>query len=208
MQTAQKTEVFIPQEEYLAEERRSIEKHEWYQGACFAMAGGTRWHNLLSGRIYAAFVQHLAEGPCTPYMADFRLHIKAHQHYVYPDVMVVCDDDAYAADDMVRDAAIIVEVLSASTESYDRGRKFLHYQSLPSLQEYVLISQQIVQVEIYRRKAARKWEYQCLTQRSDVLTFKAVDYTMELDDLYYGVPVKGGGLSDVPTDGRTGCDAV
>jgi Uma2 family endonuclease len=193
MQTAHQTQSFIPEEEYLAGERTAQEKHEWYQGECFAMAGGTRWHNLLAGRVYAAFMQHLAGDPCTPYMADFRLHIEAHQHYVYPDVMVICDDAAYLADDMVNDAAIIIEVLSRSTESYDRGRKFLHYQSLPSLQEYVLISQDKVQVEIYCRKSSARWEYERLTRRSDILLFKTIDYAIPLDALYQSVPTGGTG---------------
>lgn len=149
-------QTFLPQEEYLASERTSQEKSEWYQGECFAMAGGTRWHNLLAGKLYTAFVRHLAGNSCTPYMADVRLYIETHQHYVYPDVMVVCNEDAYIADDMVNDATIIIEVLSPTTESYDRGLKFLHYQSLSSLCEYVLISQQTIQVEIFRRKGIHK----------------------------------------------------
>ncbi len=189
MPAIQQAHPFIPQEEYLATERRSQEKHEWYQGECFAMAGGTRWHNLLAGKIYAAFVQHLAESPCTPYMADFRLYIEAHQHYLYPDVLVVCQPEAYIADDMVNDATIIIEVLSPTTEPYDRGRKFLHYQSLPSLREYVLISQQSIQVESFRRKPAGKWEYECLTQRADRLTLETIDWTISLDALYQGIPV-------------------
>ena len=139
MQAVQHTHQSISQEEYLATERQQLEKHEWYQGECFAMAGGTRWHNIVSTRILSALVQHLEGTACTPYMADLRLYIETHQHYVYPDILVVCDETAYIAEDMVNDATIIIEILSPGTESYDRGRKFLHYQSLPSLREYVLV---------------------------------------------------------------------
>ncbi len=190
MQAAQQTRQSIPQEEYLATERQQQEKHEWYQGDCFAMAGGSRWHNILSGRIFSALVQHLDGEACTPYMADLRLHIEAHHHYVYPDVMVVCDEVAYVADDMVNDATIIIEILSPSTESYDRGRKFLHYQSLPSLRKYILVSQNVMQVEAYRRRQDGKWEYERLTQGSDSLTLETINCTLTLDVLYRSIPIK------------------
>ncbi|OQX03873.1 MAG: hypothetical protein BWK80_54720, partial [Desulfobacteraceae bacterium IS3] len=93
-----------------------------------------------------------------------RLDIRLHNHYVYPDVFVVCDESAYIADDMVNDALVIIEVLSPTTESYDRGKKFLHYQSLDSFREYVLISQSHIQVEVFRRNDAEKWEYEILTE--------------------------------------------
>lgn len=197
MQATQRKQEFIPQEMYLETERNTHEKHEWYEGECFAMAGRTRWHNLLAGRIYAAFVQHLRGELCTPYMADVRLYIETHQHYVYPDVMVVCSEEAYIADDMVNDATIIIEILSPKTESYDRGRKFLHYQSLPSLQEYVLIGQQSMQVEVFRRKPTGKWEYECLTQPSDILTFETISYTITLEALYHAIPLKNAGKSSM-----------
>ncbi len=191
MQLSQQHSETISPEDYLAAEREGSEKHEFFQGECFAMAGASRWHNLLSGRVLAALMRRLdGDDPCTPYMSDMRLHIETHDHYVYPDVMVVCDERAYVADDMANDATIIIEILSKSTEAYDRGRKFLHYQSLPSLREYALISQEIVQVEIYRRKEDGKWEYERLTQPTDKLTFKTIQYSLRLDELYRAIPLK------------------
>jgi len=102
--------------EYLSLERQAEEKNEFYQGECMAMAGGSRWHNRLAGQIFAALVHHLDGKPCTPFMADMRLCIEAHQHYVYPDVLVVCQEEAYIADDMVKDATVIIEVLSPSVD--------------------------------------------------------------------------------------------
>jgi Uma2 family endonuclease len=90
MQAAE--QLLITEEEYLTVERQQDEKHEWYQGECFAMAGGTRWHNILASRILAELVRHLDGKTCTPYMADLRLRIEAHRHYVYPDVMVICNE--------------------------------------------------------------------------------------------------------------------
>ena len=80
MQAAE--QYFLAEDEYLAAERQQLEKHEWYQGECFAMAGDTRWHNLLASRILAELVRHLDGKKCTPYMADLRLLIEAHRHYV------------------------------------------------------------------------------------------------------------------------------
>jgi Uma2 family endonuclease len=185
MQAAE--QLFIAEEDYLTAERQQLGKHEWYHGECFAMAGGTRWHNILASRILAELVRHLDGKRCTPYMADLRLLIEAHRHYVYPDVMVICNEAAYLSDDMAKDAEIIVEVLSAGTESYDRGQKFLHYQSIPSLREYVLVSQEVMQVEIYRKRQDGKWEYERLTHPKDVLQFETVGCTITLEVLYRGI---------------------
>ena len=190
MQAVQQAHQPISQEEYLATERQRPEKHEWYDGECFAMAGGTRWHNIVSSRIVSVLVQHLEGTPCTPYMADLRLYIETHQHYVYPDILVVCDEAAYIADDMVNDATVIIEVLSPGTESYDRGRKFLHYQSVPSLREYVLVSQNAIQVEVYRRRDDGKWEYERLTHPSDCLILETINYAFTLETLYRSIPIK------------------
>ena len=190
MQAVQQTHTFISQEDYLAQERQSQEKHEWYEGECVAMAGGTRWHNILAGRIFSELVPHLDGKACTPYIGDLRLFIERHQHYVYPDILVVCDEMAYIADDMVNDAVVVIEILSPSTESHDRGRKFLHYQSLPSLREFVFVSQKSMQVEVYRRTHGAKWEYERLTEPSDMLVLETIGYTLTLDALYRSIPLK------------------
>jgi Uma2 family endonuclease len=170
--------------EYLSLERQAEEKNEFYQGECMAMAGGSRWHNRLAGQIFAALVHHLDGKPCTPFMADMRLCIEAHQHYVYPDVLVVCQEEAYIADDMVKDATVIIEVLSPSTESYDRGRKFLHYQSLTSFREYVLITQNVMQAEVFRRGEKHKWEYERLNEPTDVVNLETLQFSITLAELY------------------------
>ncbi|OQX19670.1 MAG: hypothetical protein BWK80_36565 [Desulfobacteraceae bacterium IS3] len=174
----------LTSEDYLMLERQSSEKSEFYQGECFAMAGASRRHNMLAGRIFAALLRHLDGKFCFPYMSDMRLDITSHNHYVYPDVFVVCDESAYIADDMVNDALVIIEVLSPTTESYDRGKKFLHYQSLDSFAEYVLISQSNIQVEVFRRNDAKKWEYEILTEPSDILHLNALEFSIPISELY------------------------
>ncbi len=190
MSSIPQRQTVVPEAEYLMAERQATEKSEYYQGECFAMAGASRWHNVLAGRMFAALVAHLDGNRCYPYMADMRLHIKTHQHYVYPDVMVVCDEAAYSAEDMVDDATVIIEVLSASTEAYDRGLKFLHYQSLKGLQEYVLISQDSVRVELYRRNAEGNWLYQVFERSSDTLRLEslALAFDVRLAELYRTTP--------------------
>ena len=175
-------------EEYLARERQAEEKSEFYQGECFAMAGASRRHNLLSVNILRHLANHLASKPCQPYVADMRLYIEAHEHYVYPDVLVVCDEKAYVDEENCKDATVIVEVLSPSTETYDRGLKFLHYQSLPSLQEYVLISQEVLQVEVYHRRIQKQdWIYQALSQPEDALVLSSIDFSCRLAELYESI---------------------
>jgi len=173
--------------EYLSLERQAEEKNEFYQGECMAMAGGSRWHNRLAGQIFAALVHHLDGKSCTPYMADMRLCIEVHQHYVYPDILVVCQEEAYIADDMVKDATVIIEVLSPSTESYDRGRKFLHYQSLTSFREYVLITQNVMQAEVFRRGEKHKWEYERLNEPTDVVNLETLQFSITLAELYKAI---------------------
>ncbi len=175
-------------EEYLARERQAEEKSEFYQGECFAMAGASRRHNLLSVNILRHLANHLASKLCQPYVAEMRLYIEAHEHYVYPDVLVVCDEKAYVDEENCKDAAVIVEVLSPSTETYDRGLKFLHYQSLPSLQEYVLISQEVLQVEVYHRRIQKQdWIYQALSRPEDALVLSSIDFSCRLAELYESI---------------------
>ncbi len=187
MPIPQRKQEFITEDSYLLQERQAAERHEFDAGEILAMAGGTRWHNLLAGRFFSALLRHLDGKPCTPYMADMRLYIETHHHYVYPDVMVVCREDAYIADDMVNDATVVAEILSPGTEAYDRGRKFLHYQSLPSLREYALISQSAMQVEIFRRGEERKWQYERLEQPTEVLSLENLQFMITLAELYKGI---------------------
>ncbi len=180
--------VILSEIEYLETERNALEKSEYYQGECFAMAGASRRHNILTLNMATSLNLHLQDHPCQPYATDMRLYIKEHQHYVYPDVLVVCHESAYADEDMVEDATVIVEVLSPATESYDRGKKFLHYQSLTSFQEYVLMSQEAIQVEVFHRKQKNEWSYQALTKPEDQLILDSIQFSCLLSEMYRSVP--------------------
>lgn len=174
--------------EYLAYERDSGLKHEYDNGQILAMAGGSRRHNALALRVGAALDSTRKVG-CIAFQSDQKIRILATGRATYPDVMVVCGtiegDAADPSGTTITNPSVIVEVLSPSTEQEDRGGKWQHYQLIPSLQEYVLVSQSEVRVERYRRLAAGGWEYVDLTEGELQLSTGAV---LDLARLYEGLP--------------------
>ena len=145
-------------EEYLAMERASPEKHELFGGEVFAMAGANNAHNLIVSNTIIALGTTL-RGKCFVYPSDMRIHVPATRLYTYPDVSVVCGKPEFAdeMEDMILNPVVLVEVLSPSTESYDRGKKFESYRSIPSFLDYLLVAQDRVLVEHYRRQPGRGW---------------------------------------------------
>jgi Uma2 family endonuclease len=150
--------------EYLAFERASDQKHEYADGEIFAMAGGTREHSLIAQNIAGELRNALLDRPCEVHGSDLRIQIASAQRYFYPDVSVVCGSPRFADDkrDTVENPKLIVEVLSETTERYDRGDKFAFYRTLDSLQDYVLASQTQPLVEHYRRGPDGTWVYRAL----------------------------------------------
>ena len=146
--------------EYLALERESEGKHEYLRGEVFAMAGGTPRHSALAAAIIVALSTALADGPCLVFTSDLRVRIEATDLSTYPDVIVVCGPLETATDDpnAALNPTLIVEVLSESTEAYDRGQKFSHYRQIPSLREYLLVSQHEPRLEAYAKNEAGRWE--------------------------------------------------
>ncbi len=149
-------------EEYLSFERDSELKHEYDDGDIVAMAGGSRRHNALASRISAALEAARPPG-CVAFQSDQKVRILATGRATYPDASMVCGsiegDPADPSGATITNPTLIVEVLSPSTEEEDRGRKWLQYQLIPSLQEYVLVSQTQPRIERYRRLATGGWEY-------------------------------------------------
>lgn len=145
---AQSQGLWISEEEYLERELRSEIKHEYVDGYIHAMAGASKNHQRITGNIGREFGNHLRNQSCEPFASD--LKVKVGTRFFYPDVMVVCDDPG-GHDDYAQNPVIIVEVLSRSTRRMDETTKRLSYQSIASLKEYVLIEQDIVDVEVCRR---------------------------------------------------------
>jgi Uma2 family endonuclease len=147
--------------DYLALERESEVKHEFDAGEILAMSGGTARHSALAARVIVALGNTCPSG-CTVFTSDMRVRVAATGRATYPDVSMVCGPIEYDPDDAARttitNPALLVEVLSVTTEKGDRGNKWMHYQRIASLQEYVLVSQE-PRIEIFRRTPSGTWEY-------------------------------------------------
>ncbi|MBK7077636.1 MAG: Uma2 family endonuclease [Myxococcales bacterium] len=174
--------------EYLAYERDSELKHEFDDGEIVAMAGGSRRHNALALRIGAALDAARRPG-CVAFQSDQRVRVLATGKATYPDVSLVCGpiagDPADPDGSTLTNPTLIVEVLSPATEAYDRGGKWQQYQLIPSLQEYVLVSQSEPRIEHYRRLPSGAWEYADVTTGTLALAAGAV---LELARLYDDLP--------------------
>jgi len=175
----------ITPEEYLRLERKSEERHEYLKGEVFAMSGASESHNIVVGSTYAALYIQLRKKPCQIYPSDMRLKVSNTGLYTYPDISIVCGQAAFEDDvfDTLLNPTVIIEVLSPSTEQYDRGRKFQHYRTLTSLQEYILIAQDSVQIEHFARQGDQ-WVLKDANKLDDVLTLASIDCTLAVIDVY------------------------
>jgi Uma2 family endonuclease len=172
---------FISEAEYLVGELISEIKHEYIDGEVYAMAGASRSHERIAGNVFGQFFLHLRNMPCEPFSSDMK--VKADGCFFYPDVSVVCDDKQ--GDDYFTEAPIIiVEVLSKSTRRRDKSTKFQAYKTLPSLQEYVLIDQDFVEIEICRK--SENW-FPARYFLGDEVTFKSIGLTLSVADIYQRV---------------------
>lgn len=163
-------------QEYLARERSASSKSEFYRGQIFAMAGGSVRHNTISGNVFASLRSQLRGTTCRPFNSDQRIRIPANGLATYPDVSVVCGEfDVDAEDvDAITNPVVIFEVLSTTSESYDRGKKFDFYRQLESLREYILISQEEAQVERFVRQDDGSW---------NLTLFKGLESELKLQSL-------------------------
>jgi|SRR5437016_2563699 len=149
----------LTEAEYLEIERAAEVKSEFFEGEIFAMAGGTPQHSLIATNLVGEFRNRLKDKSCVPYNADLRIKIEATGLYTYPDLSVICDSLRFAegTDDTVVNPTVLVEVLSDSTEAYDRGKKFEHYRQIPALREYLLVSQKEPRIEQFIRQPNDHW---------------------------------------------------
>lgn len=142
-------------EDYLAWEQVQETKNEFVDGEVFAMVGVRDRHNTIAGNLYVALRTHLKGGPCKVYASDIKLMVTQANCIFYPDVFVTCESPS---DPLVKkDASLVIEVLSPSTEGYDRGRKFGYYRQLPGLAEYLLVNTDEARVELFRRAGETQW---------------------------------------------------
>jgi Uma2 family endonuclease len=171
--------------EYLERERANERKHEFLAGEIFAMAGGTPEHARLAANVTAALVAQLRRRPCAVFSSDLRVRVLATGLATYPDVSVVCGKIERDSED--EDAAVnpvlLVEVLSDSTEAYYRGEKFAHYRRIPSLKEYVLVSQHRPCIEVFRRNDDDTWTLHEASEHGRA-RLASIDCELQVDDTY------------------------
>lgn len=175
----------ISVEEYLILEEQASERHEYWRGEIFMMAGASRNHNLIAGNVYFALRQRAGTRGCTAYMADVRLRIERDNAYVYPDVMLVCGvaQTDPRQPETVMNPIVLVEVLSDSTAGFDRNEKFKMYRNIPSLEHYVMIDQREPYIESYRREG-RFWVLETLEGLDAVLKLRALDLEISMQEIY------------------------
>ncbi len=184
MSTQPKT--FLTPEQYLAIEREAPYKSEYFNGEMFAMAGAREGHNLIAGNVHAELRNNFRSRPCRAYMNDMRVRTTATGLYSYPDVTAVCGAPEFLDDtrDTLLNPNLIVEVLSPSTEAYDRGRKFELYQSIPSFTEYLLLASDRVHADLYVRQPGGLWLRSSFGELANEVVLESVGCRLKLADLY------------------------
>ena len=175
--------------EYIERERITELKNEYFDGEIFAMAGASNAHEQIAGDIFGELRSALKDRRCNYYKSDMKVVCPTGLG-TYPDVFALCGDVEFFDDkeDVVTNPQVIIEVLSPSTETYDRGTKFRNYQTLTSLREYVLVAQDQVLVEVYRRDDAEHWRYSLLDSRRDTLHIETFDVSLSLADIFARMP--------------------
>lgn len=175
----------VTPEEYLAAERAAAEKHEYWRGDVFAMAGASPRHNLLVGNIVRRLGNALDGRPCVAFPSDLKVHIPAKPGFVYPDASVVCAPAEMhaASDDVLLNPTLVVEVLSKSTEAFDRGEKFDGYGTVASVRDVVLVSQRERRVEVFTRQPDGAWLLR-IARGDERAALPSLDIELALVELY------------------------
>jgi Uma2 family endonuclease len=173
-------------EEYLALERAAAYKSEYYNGEIFAMAGASRRHVLIVTNLVIELGTQLRKRDCELYSADMRLKVNPTGLYTYPDVIVVCGEPQFSDEqkDTLINPNVIIEVLSESTQGYDRGGKFEQYRTLESFKEYVLVAQDKPHVEHFRRQPDNRWILTETNNLEDSIELTSINCTLALAEIY------------------------
>ena len=175
-------------EEYLQFEEKSPIKHEYIEGQIYAMAGTTDTHNIIGLNFTFIIRNHLRGSDCRVYFADVKVRLEKRNHFYYPDIIVTCDDRDRETATYKSFPKLIVEVLSDSTEAFDRGDKFNDYQTLESLEEYVLVNSKHQRVETFRRGEQGLWIMQ--TYQEESFSLQSINLTASFRDLYEDVTLE------------------
>jgi Uma2 family endonuclease len=179
------TPKFTP-EEYFAWEEQQLERHELIEGEVYAMTGGTVNHSRIGLKFGALLDNHLSGSKCQTLNSDCRVNIVQSNNYTYPDVSVTCDDRDKTTTKYITYPCLIIEVLSFSTEAYDRGGKFRMYRQNPILQDYVLVSSEQIEIDLYHKTESGSWEI-INYQAGDTIELKSVDLSFSIERIYEGI---------------------
>jgi Uma2 family endonuclease len=177
---------YLTATEYLAIERQAETRSEYLDGEMFAMTGTSLSHNTIVGNLVGGVWQQLKGGPCRICPNDLRVHIPVTGLYTYPDVVVICGEPKLEGEDFdtLLNPTLIIEVLSPSTEAYDRGKKFEHYRTIDSLAEYVLVSQDEPRVEQYLRQDGGHWLFTAVGGLDSRITLPSIHCALSLAEVY------------------------
>lgn len=181
-------------DDWLAIERSATDQRsEYVAGEVFAMAGGTEEHNLIVANLVRELGNQFKGKPCRVYPSDMKVHIADVDAGTYPDVMVICGERQFhdSRRDVVTNPILIVEVISDSTEAYDRGDKFRHYRSLQSLRAYLLLSQYRMQAELFLRQPDGTWSLSSYQDPSEAIPLRVVEAELLLAEVYDKVELSG-----------------
>lgn len=189
---ASTTAIAVSPAEYLRLERQADVKHEYRDGEIVEMAGSSRQHNLLNTNLIGLLYQQLRDGAFEVYPNDMRVKVSDTGLYTYPDASVVGGEPEFedAEVDTLLNPIVLFEILSPSTESYDRGEKFANYQTIDSLQEYILISQDRMRVDHYTRKDDIEWSFRAANGPEAVVELSSLGCAVKLGELYHKVPLE------------------
>lgn len=170
----------LTHEEYFALEQAEDQRFEYIAGEVFSMAGGSESHALIGANIIIGLGSALRGKPCRVYNADMKLYIHEHDKFCYPDVQVLCEQ-GIRHEKYVENPVVVVEVLSDSTESYDRNKKFEHYRSIATLKYYVLVDQTCKHVELFEKESKDRW---IVTYPKDHLDLQDLDIALDIEEIY------------------------
>lgn len=180
----------VSEMDYLEMEIASIEKHEFYQGEIFDMAGATVEHNRIVSNTLIALGSKMKDQKCVPFTSDLRIHIQANSLYTYPDITVVCGEVEKLPNtfDTIINPTLIIEVLSTSTKDYDRGTKFMLYRDIPSLKEYIVLdSTGNVHAEKWNKKEDGFWILNEFKSMEKIVPIESLQIELLMSDVYRGV---------------------
>jgi len=193
MIAAKENPLRLTPEEYFVWEGKQLEKHEYIDGEVYAMSGGSKNHSLISVRFITLFANHLEGGSCETGNSDLRVNIVETDIYTYPDVSVTCDERDKTTTQYITYPCLIVEVLSDSTEAYDRGGKFRMYRNNPVLQDYLLVSSTSIEMDLYHKNDAGEWiilNYKA----GDIIELKSINLSFAIEQVYRGLVLTPEGL--------------